>query len=104
MKKRPLLTFLAGFLLSICLIVLGENFLTQPVVAQSNNLTISAAISVKDALEDLKTIYQKSQPNVKITYNFGSSGSLQQQIEQGAPVDVFLSAAVKQMDALEKNN
>ena len=38
-----------------------------------------------------------------ITYNFGSSGSLQQQIEQGAPVDVFFSAAAKQMDALQKN-
>nr|MDJ0650250.1 molybdate ABC transporter substrate-binding protein [Xenococcaceae cyanobacterium MO_188.B19] len=40
----------------------------------------------------------------EIIYNFGSSGSLQWQIEQGAPVDVFISAASKQMNALEKQN
>lgn len=64
-------------------------------------LTVSAAASLKDAMEEIKTAYQKENPNVTITYNFGSSGSLQQQIEQGAGVDVFLSAATKQMDALK---
>lgn len=64
-------------------------------------LTVSAAASLKDAMEEIKTAYTKGKPNVTITYNFGSSGSLQQQIEQGAEVDVFLSAATKQMDALK---
>jgi len=64
-------------------------------------LTISAAASLKDAMEEIKAVYQKEKPNVTITYNYGSSGSLQQQIEQGAEVDVFLSAATKQMDALK---
>lgn len=105
MKKRQLLWILGAFSLSICVLLgLGRDFSGLPVSAQSNNLTVSAAISVKDALEDIKSIYQKSQPKLNITYNFGSSGSLQQQIEQGAPVDVFLSAATKQMDALEKGN
>lgn len=64
-------------------------------------LTVSAAASLKDAMEEIKTAYTKGKENVTITYNFGSSGSLQQQIEQGAEVDVFVSAAVKQMDALK---
>jgi molybdate transport system substrate-binding protein len=62
---------------------------------------VSAAISLKDALEEIQPIYQKTHQDVELIYNFSSSGSLQQQIEQGAPVDIFISAANKQMDALE---
>lgn len=75
----------------------------QPALAQSPAVTVSAAISLKDALGEVKNLYEK-QTSTKITYNFGASGSLQQQIEQGAPVDLFISAANKQMDALEKQN
>ena len=64
-------------------------------------LTVSAAISLTNALQEIKTLYQRTNPNVNVTYNFGASGALQQQIEQGAPVDVFFSAAAKQMDALQ---
>lgn len=64
-------------------------------------LTISAAASLKDAMGEIKAAYEKENSEVTITYNFGSSGSLQKQIEQGAAVDVFLSAATKQMDALK---
>lgn len=63
-------------------------------------LTISAAASLKDAMGEIKETYKKENSNVSLTYNFGASGSLQKQIEQGAEVDVFLSAATKQMDAL----
>jgi len=66
------------------------------------NLTVSAAASLKDAMEEIKTLYAQEKPGVTITYNFGASGSLQQQIEQGAAVDVFLSAATKQMNALKE--
>lgn len=65
------------------------------------DLTVSAAISLKDALDDAKQTYTSANPSVAIVANYGASGSLQLQIEQGAPVDVFLSAAPKQMDALE---
>lgn len=65
-------------------------------------LTVSAASSLTDVMGEIQTLYKKERPNVNLTMNFGSSGSLQQQIEQGAPVDVFISAAEKQMDALEK--
>jgi molybdate transport system substrate-binding protein len=65
-------------------------------------LLVSAAVSLKDALEDLKLSYQAQNPVPSIVYNFGASGALQQQIENGAPADVFISAAVQQMDQLEK--
>ncbi|WP_369797068.1 molybdate ABC transporter substrate-binding protein [Kamptonema formosum] len=91
----------AGLLLS-----LGIHRLDSPapvaLAQQPVNLTVSAAISLTNALEEIKTLYQQSNPNVKITYNFGASGALAQQIQQGAPADVFFSAATKQMDTLEK--
>ena len=65
------------------------------------DLTVSAAISLKDAFDEAKQTYIAANPNVTIATNYGASGTLQIQIEQGAPVDVFLSAAPKQMDALQ---
>ena len=67
------------------------------------NLTVSAASSLTDAMNEVEELYQQQKPEVDLTYNFGSSGSLEQQIEQGAPVDVFFSAASKQMNALQDN-
>ncbi|MBP3962465.1 molybdate ABC transporter substrate-binding protein [Paenibacillus lignilyticus] len=66
---------------------------------QPVELTVSAAASLKDALTELKTTYEE-QHDVRITYNFGASGALQQQIEQGAPVDLYISAGQNQMEAL----
>ena len=102
-KRRKLLVLIATALATL-LLVMGLPILTSsPVSAQSNNnLLISAAASLKEALEEIKPLYQQSKSNVKINYNFGSSGTLQQQIEQGAPVDIFISAAKKQVDALEQ--
>lgn len=65
------------------------------------SLTISAAASTADAMADISKLYHKKYPNVTLTFNYGSSGSLQKQIEQGSPVDVFISAATKQMNALK---
>lgn len=64
-------------------------------------LTVSAAISLKDALDEIAKIYETRHSNVTVSYNYGGSGALQHQIEQGAPVDIFFSAAEKQMDALQ---
>ena len=65
-------------------------------------LNISAAASLKEVMADLETEYKKSNENVTLVVNYGSSGSLQQQIEQGAPCDVFISAGQKQMKALDE--
>ncbi|MEI6443980.1 MAG: molybdate ABC transporter substrate-binding protein [Nostocales cyanobacterium ELA583] len=103
MKRRKLLVLITTALATL-LLAIGLPILTSsPVVAQSNtSLLISAAASLKEALEEIKPLYQQSKSNVNISYNFGSSGALQQQIEQGAPADIFISAAKKQVDALEQ--
>ncbi len=66
------------------------------------SLTISAAASTADAMTDITKLYKKKYPNVTLTFNYGSSGALQKQIEQGSPVDVFISAATKQMNAFKR--
>jgi len=102
-KRRKLLVLITTALATL-LLAIGLPILTSsPVVAQSNtSLLVSAAASLKEALEEIKPLYQQSKSNVNISYNFGSSGALQQQIEQGAPADIFISAAKKQVDALEQ--
>ncbi|MGB7440714.1 MAG: molybdate ABC transporter substrate-binding protein [Coleofasciculaceae cyanobacterium] len=77
---------------------------TSTAPAETIELTVSAAASMQDAMKAIKPVYQEENPQVRITYNFGSSGSLKQQIEQGAPADVFLSASPKWIDALDKEN
>ncbi|NEO85227.1 MAG: molybdate ABC transporter substrate-binding protein [Spirulina sp. SIO3F2] len=66
----------------------------------SPTLTISAAASLQIVLETIAPQFQHQFPDIAIAFNFGASGALQQQIEQGAPVDVFFSAAIPQMNAL----
>jgi len=103
MSMRKFLVFFTTVLATFILITGLPTITSAPVVAQSNtSLLISAAASLKDILEEIKPLYQQNKPNVKISYNFGSSGALQQQIEQGAPADIFISAAKKQVDALEQ--
>jgi molybdate transport system substrate-binding protein len=72
--------------------------------AQDTKITVSAAISMKDVLGDTAQLYRRKAPEVQIDFNFGASGTLQRQIEQGAPVDIFISAAAAEMNALERKN
>jgi molybdate transport system substrate-binding protein len=51
-------------------------------------------------MEEIKPLYRRSHGDVNLSFNFGASGALLQQIEQGAPVDIFISAAQGQMDTL----
>lgn len=69
--------------------------------AKHVKLTISAAASLRDVMGEIEKEYEKLNPNVDLIFNFASSGSLQKQIEQGAPSDVFISAGEDQMDALK---
>ena len=66
----------------------------------TTELILSAAASMQDVLKEIAQLYTTKHPQVKLTFNFGSSGSLQRQIEQGAPVDIFISAAPQQMNDL----
>lgn len=65
-------------------------------------LTISAAASLQDAFKEIEKQYKQKEPNIKLSFNFGSSGALQQQIEQGAPADLFFSAAEDKFQTLVK--
>ena len=67
---------------------------------KQTELTVSAAASLQDALNDLKETYEKEHKDVKVNFNFGGSGALQQQISQGAPADLFFSAAEDKFDVL----
>jgi len=71
--------------------------------AAANELVVSAAVSLKDAFNEMARI-QEQRTGVKIRFNFGASGALQKQIEAGAPADIFASAGAKQMDELAAKN
>lgn len=75
--------------------------LTNVSAASSTELLVSAAISLKEPLQAIGTRFEQRYPDVKVVFNWGGSGALQQQIEHGAPVDLYISAASKQMDELE---
>lgn len=69
--------------------------------ASVDELTVSAAISLKNAFEDLGRIFENRHKEIKVLFNFGASGDLMRQIAAGAPVDVFASAALKDMEDLD---
>lgn len=108
MKRRQLLpSFLASFLVGLFSFLLlsacsGVPLAMTEASAVPVTITVSAAASLQGVLEAIAPQFSEEHPDIVADYNFGSSGALQQQIEQGAPVDVFLSAAVQQMDTLEE--
>lgn len=67
-------------------------------------LTISAAASLKTSLDEIAENYRKENPDVTLNINYGGSGALEKQIIGGADADIFISAAKKNMDNLEKEN
>ena len=71
---------------------------------KSVELHVAAAASLTNALQELANSYKLEHPEVTITFNFGSSGALQQAIEHGGETDLFFSASPKQMNALERAN
>jgi molybdate transport system substrate-binding protein len=96
-KSRRLLLW------SLCLLYLtgSTRFPATNVAAQEPVvITVSAAISLKDCLDEIGHLYEAKHPGSKLAFNYGGSGTLQRQIEQGAPVDLFFSAAEKPMDDL----
>jgi molybdate transport system substrate-binding protein len=110
MRVRPWRVGLLSFLSTILLIVFVQLVLPasqlsqQPLqlAAQPATLLVAAAASLQPALREITPLYTRANPNQRINYTFAASGALQQQIEQGAPVDVFISAAAKQMNTLQK--
>ncbi len=91
------------FIVFICMIFIGCGKEKNAEIAPTQNieLNVSAAMGLKEALLDIQKEYEKSHPEVKIVYNFAAAGVLASQIENGAQCDVFLSAAMKQINDLK---
>ena len=97
MKRRRFIGFSLAAFITACKVSTPTNQVPPTVT-----LTVSVAASLQEAMKAIKPLYEQQSPQINIVYNLGSSGSLQYQIERGAPVDVFISAAPKQMNALEE--
>lgn len=98
--KKTVTALLIGSIILAPLCAGGSKEKAAP--AEKTEIMISAAASLKNCIQDLSAMYTEKNPQVTITSNFGASGALQQQIEQGAPADVFFSAGIKQMNALKE--
>lgn len=66
-------------------------------------LTVGAAASMKDVLEAIGKQYEKEHHDVTLRFTFASTGTLQKQIEQGAPIDIFVSADARTFEQLQQN-
>lgn len=102
-KTVGLTCLLAAFALSGCGAQKNSSGFSNASNAEQKKpteITISAAASLKNSMDEIQTAYEAKNSQVKLILNFGSSGTLQQQIEQGAPTDLFISAGKNQMDAL----
>ena len=88
--KKLISLFLALAMLTACAAALADT-----------EVTVYAATSMTASLTKAADLYMAETPGVTVVLNFGSSGTLLTQIRSGAACDIFLSAAQKQMDALE---
>ncbi|WP_066306504.1 molybdate ABC transporter substrate-binding protein [Bacillus sp. FJAT-29814] len=95
--------YIFSMALLLLLVITGCTHNAEKPAVEKVELTISAAASLQEALNEIKVDFEKEHPNIKINYNFGASGALQQQIAQGAPVDLFFSAAEDKFDQLVRD-
>lgn len=71
--------------------------------AEKTEIVVFAAASMTETLKQIKALYETEHPEITITYNFDSSGTLKTQIQEGADCDLFISAGQKQMNQLDIN-
>lgn len=79
----------------------GSAWVSQPAQAQSETLTIAGANSLKDALRKILPLFETQHRGINVRVIYGPSQTLRNQIEQGAPVDVFLPSLFEEIDQLE---
>jgi molybdate transport system substrate-binding protein len=78
--------------------------LSQITAQPTSTILVAAATSLQPALQEITAIYTQTHPDRVVKYNFAASGILAQQIQHGAPIDVFIAAADRQMNALQQQN
>lgn len=109
-KSFPIMLALVFGLLSILAAACSKSTepapSSAPLSAQPSankvELTISAAASLQDAFKEIQDKFEKEHTGIKLSFNYGASGALQKQIEQGAAVDLFFSAAEDKFDQLQE--
>ena len=111
MNTQKILALLLSFVMAFSLCACGnsttaaetpsnEDEQQQPEV-EPVELIVFAAASMTETLTELGNKYMEANENVTIVFNFDSSGTLKTQIQEGADVDIFISAGQKQMDQLD---
>ena len=95
MKNRKKLTTLAPVLLLALFLCACGGSRTE------TDLTVFAAASMQESLTELGEAYMRDHENIRLTFNFDSSGTLKTQIQEGAVCDIFISAGQRQMDQLD---
>ena len=110
MKKQMVSGFLAG-ILALGLMTCGISAAAQEAETEESadveteevEVTVFAAASLTETLTEISEMYQEEHPNVKLVFNFDSSGTLKTQIQEGAVCDLFISAGQKQMDQMDRS-
>lgn len=99
---RYFCVFYIILLLSAC----GPQQNTDDIPQENKNknveLTISAAASLHDVLLEVESEFKKNSPSISLVFNFGGSGALQQQIEKGAPIDLYVFADEEKANILNE--
>lgn len=94
---------LLALLLIVCMLVaVGHDKKIVTRKKEFTIITVSVAASLTDCMEEMERAFNEKKPRILLQFNFGSSGALAQQIEQGAPVDLFFFAGMKQMNELRE--
>ncbi|PTI78633.1 molybdate ABC transporter substrate-binding protein [Staphylococcus succinus] len=93
-------------IVACCLVLAGCSSSTDHNAKHKDNekqeLQVSVAASLTDVTKDLEQAFETKHKSINVTFNYGGSGALRQQIEKGAPVDVLMSANTKDVDALKE--
>jgi molybdate transport system substrate-binding protein len=86
----------------IFVVLSAINWDARPATAQSETLTIAAANSLKDALRKVLPLFEATNHHTNVRVVYGPSQTLRKQIEEGAPVDIFLPSLFEEIDSLDK--
>ena len=95
------LTMILGF--TACSSKQAENKETKVEKTEKKKLNVYGAASMTETMQEIKKVYEEKHKDIELVYTFDSSGTLKKQIEQGSDVDIFISEASKQMNALDKS-